>query len=329
MRFYVGTYSVPGSPGLALCKDENGRLTLLDSYDALRNPTYLIPSQDGQRLFVVAEDEQDQGVAVSFCIAKEPFAPLSACVMDDARACHLALNDAENVLYTAHYHQGSLAVLAIDSDGRITRQIQQIQHHGRGAHPTRQEKAHVHHVAFRPGTQELFVCDLGIDQIIVYTAAPDGMLTEKQRISVPAGTGPRHLVFRNDQQFYVAGELSSTVLSFALDDEAWTQQQCLSTLPQDGDYPDNTCAAIRLADSRLYVSNRGADNIAAFEVDASGRITPAGHIPCHGQSPRDFVVTPYGFLCANQFSGTVTAVAHDGTLLDTLPIPGAVCICPV
>ena len=51
MRFYVGTYSVPDSPGLALCKYENGRLTLLDSYDALRNPTYLIPSQDGQRLF--------------------------------------------------------------------------------------------------------------------------------------------------------------------------------------------------------------------------------------------------------------------------------------
>ena len=118
------------------------------------------------------------------------------------------------------------------------------------------------------------------------------------------------------------------MLSFTLDEEVWTQQQCLSTLPQDGDY-QTTPALPSVWLIAGCVTNRGADNIAAFEVNASGCITPAGHIPCHGQSPRDFVVTPYGFLCANQVSGTVTAVAHDGTLLDTLPIPGAVCICPV
>lgn len=329
MRFYVGTYSVPGSPGIAVCEETDGRLSLLGSVHDVKHPTYVILSRDGTRLYAVAGDGGGEGVAAAYRIQGGGLKPDGQYAMGDARACFLALNAQETALYTANYQQGSLSVLAVDAQGRVTRLLQHIRHHGRGAHPARQEAAHVHHCAFRPGTAELFVCDLGLDRVFIYRAsAPDGLLTETARIPTPDGTGPRHLVFAGGDCLYVAGELSSTVLTYKLEDGVWTRRQCLSTLPEGADGADNTCAAIRLWQDKVYVSNRGADTIAVFDRDAAGMLAACGHIPCHGQGPRDFVVTPAGFLCANQVSGTVTAVAPDGALLDTLPLPGAVCVCP-
>lgn len=329
MRFYVGTYSVPGSPGIALCEMKDGRMTQLANTEALRNPTYVILDRARQHLFAVGLDREGNGVAACFAVDDKQFELLATAPTGEGNACHLALDQVERTLYTANYPKGNLAVFSVDAGGAAMERIQLISHQGSGAHPTRQERPHVHHCAFRPGTDELFVCDLGIDRIVTYTADPaNGKVTQKSMIPAPGGTGPRHLVFRDANSFYLAGELNSTVLAYALEKGEWVLKQVLSTLPE-GDYPDSTTAAIRLSGNKLYVSNRGADNLAAFDVDQAGVLTPAGHIPCHGQSPRDFVVTDFGFLCANQISGTVTVVAPDGTLLGTLAVPGAVCICPM
>lgn len=329
MRFYVGTYSDPGSPGIALCKEEDGQLSLLAKTEVLRNPTYVILDRDRRHLFAVGIDQKGEGVAACFSAFGGSLELLAAAPTGEGSACHLTLDRAQGTLYTANYHQGNLAVFGVDLTKPAIKRIQLVSHEGHGAHPTRQEGPHVHHCAFRPSTDELFVCDLGIDQVAIYDADPtDGALTRQTMITAPTGTGPRHLVFRDASTFYLAGELNSTVLAYTLKSGTWILRQALSTLP-DGESPDNACAAIRLSGNRLYVSNRGADNLAAFDVDASGALQPAGHIPCHGEGPRDFIVTGFGVLCANQISGTVTAVRPDGTLLSSLSMPGAACICPV
>ena len=65
----------------------------------------------------------------------------------------------------------------------------------------------------------------------------------------------------------------------------------------------------------LYASNRGHDSIAIFKVEAAtGMLTPAGHEPTGGKTPRGFTVDPTGtFLVAgNQNSDTVVVFRIDG-----------------
>ena len=64
----------------------------------------------------------------------------------------------------------------------------------------------------------------------------------------------------------------------------------------------------------LYVSNRGHDTIAAFSVDAAtGKLTPIGHTPSGGKTPRNFRIDPTGqwLLAANQGSDNVVVFRID------------------
>jgi 6-phosphogluconolactonase len=57
----------------------------------------------------------------------------------------------------------------------------------------------------------------------------------------------------------------------------------------------------------LYGSNRGHDSLAIFAVAEDGRLTPVGHQPTLGKTPRNFAIDPTGrfLLAANQGSDSV------------------------
>ena len=92
--------------------------------------------------------------------------------------------------------------------------------------PRRQEGPHAHCVTFDPAGRFLFVCDLGLDKVMIYRFdAEQGKLTphEPAFASVKPGAGPRHMAFRPDGRFaYVINELDSTITAFAYDAEAGT-----------------------------------------------------------------------------------------------------------
>ena len=55
----------------------------------------------------------------------------------------------------------------------------------------------------------------------------------------------------------------------------------------------------------VFASNRGHDSIAIFRLDAStGGLTPIGHEPTRGKTPRNFALSPSGdqLVVANQDS---------------------------
>jgi 6-phosphogluconolactonase len=99
----------------------------------------------------------------------------------------------------------------------------------------------------------------------------------------------------------------------------------------------NTGADIHVAPGGrfLYCSNRGHESVAVFKVDGrSGTLTPAGHEPTRGKTPRNFAIDPSGnfLLAANQNSDTVTVFRLDrrtGALDFTghsLEVPSPVCL---
>jgi 6-phosphogluconolactonase len=117
---------------------------------------------------------------------------------------------------------------------------------------------------------------------------------------------------------------------------ALTARQTVTTLPA-GFQDNNSTADIHVHPSGkfLYGSNRGHDSIAMFSIDsATGRLTPIGHEPTQGKTPRNFAIHPSGsfLLAANQATNTIVVFRIDqesGQLSATghrVDVPSPVCI---
>ena len=252
MLFFVGTYTRLGGPGIALCRLDGRGLRLLSAQAELANPTYVILSRDGHSLFAAGADpETGEGLAASYAVKGEGLRLTGRAHTGGKAACHLTLDPAERHLYATNYLSGSVAMFPVES-GRVGQRQQLLCHEGRGPNPGRQEGPHTHQARFRPGGSELFVCDLGIDAVVVYAQDPEtGALSRQASVPVEPGAGPRHLVFSSPDRFYLACELDSTVRVYQRDCQGFACAQALSTLPE-GWAGENTASAIRLFRGHLY-----------------------------------------------------------------------------
>ncbi len=341
MKFLVGNYTSLGGPGVALCELENNALRLLDTNPDIGDPTYVILSADQKTVYASGSDENGGAVA-AFDLSDGLLRFVSKQPTFGNAACHLTLSPDERYLYVANYLTGNLAVFPV-SGTAIGACIQLIQHEGSGPFPGRQECAHLHFVSFDPEDELLlYAVDLGMDAVMIYRQDPKtGLLTAQERIDAEAGLGPRHLIFHGADRMYLAHELGNMVSAYQRTNAGWKLIHTLPTLP--GDWQGaNTVAAIRIQNGRLYVSNRGHDSLAVYEITSSGALSPVGVYPTMGRTPRDFQLLADGrILVAHQDSGDVSLLAFGSNageqgegcsltqLCEPLPLPGAVCICPI
>lgn len=322
MKIYIGTYTSLGGPGVAVCGWTDGRLILLSTAREVDNPIWLTLSPDGQTLYAAGFlPGTPDGAVAAWRVTDAGLVFGSMQPSCGVEPCHLALSPDARFLYAANYMTGSVSVHAVDG-ASVGPCIQLAERHGSGPRADRQEAAHTHQCTFRPGTNELFVCDLGSDRVAVYDQDPaTGLLTAKDELVMPAGMGPRHLAFDGADRFYITGELDNIVRRVTLTDGAWIIDDELSALPE-GWTGFNTTAALRLHDGALWVSNRGHDSLCRIALDAQGRMTDRTWTPTGGRIPRDFAFVPGGVLFAHQEQGGV--IADNGA---ALAIAGAVCVC--
>jgi 6-phosphogluconolactonase len=132
------------------------------------------------------------------------------------------------------------------------------------------------------------------------------------------GAGPRHLDFSPDgTRVYVINELDSTIQVYVFDREQGSLAPVhdVSTLPEGWSGTNSTAQVVAHPNGRfVYGSNRGHDSIAMFAVSqTTKRLTPIGHEPTQGRTPRNFNLDPRGrFLyAANQDTDTVVAFRVD------------------
>lgn len=332
MKILVGSYNTfMNGPGLALMEMQGEQLKMIAAFAELKDPIWAEQSRKSNVVYVAAT-QQD---GVHACVASYRWEGDSLTLLsrqdDPGRGnCHLCLDEEERFLYSANYSDGSVAVFPVTQDGRILPCLQYFEHQGPlGPRADRQERTHAHQVSFRPGKNELFLCDLGTDQVAVYETAPDGTLTLQQEITCKAGTGPRHLCFDGPDAFYLVGELTGWLSRYVFEGGRWQCVQTLSSLPEGYHGPENTAAAIRVDDGHVYVSNRGHDSIAVFPRKADGMVTKPFFIATPGTFPRDFVLMGSGFLLAQQNSGTVAYMNENGVPGATVKVGGAVSVLPL
>ena len=347
---YVGTYTGSGSKGIYLCQLDtaNGALTSLGLAAETENPSFL--ALHPARTFLYAVNEtgnfggKPTGAVSAFAIgpATGKLTLLNQQSSEGTDPCHLVVDQAGKHVLVANYTSGSVAALAIREDGRLGAHTAAIQHQGSSVNPNRQQGPHGHSINLDAANRFAFAADLGLDKVLVYRFDPvKGSLTpnDPPAASVAPGAGPRHFAFHPNGRFaYVINEILSTVTAFRYDAERGilTEIQTVATLPADFKGTSSTAEVqVHPSGKFLYGSNRGHDSLAIFTIDAdTGRLTPAGHQPTGGKTPRNFGIDPTGnwVLAANQSSNNIAVFRVDlqtGALKPTgtaLEVPVPVCV---
>jgi len=327
---YVGTYTDGPSASKGIYRLrldlDSGALTEAGPPTESMSPSFLALHPSGRYLYAVNETDgppKGEGGVSAFAVDARTGAltPLNKESSRGGSPCHLALDARGRYVLVANYGGGSVAVLPVQPDGRLSPATTFVQHEGHGADPGRQNGPHAHWVDVDKANRFALVADLGLDEVLVYKFDPaKGGLTPNQppAAHLAPGAGPRHAAFHPDgRHVYVINELQSTVTAFSYDPAtgALGELQTLSTVPAGYTEPTNTAEiAVRPDGKFLYGSNRGHDSIAIFAVDATtGKLTAAGHQPTRGKKPRNFAIDPTGtwLLAANQDSDSIAVFRID------------------
>ncbi|MCP9753948.1 lactonase family protein [Lacihabitans sp. CCS-44] len=307
-KILVGTYTQKTSEGVYYVTIDKNSLksTIVSHSDKIDNPSFLDVSKDKKHIYAVCETDGGSVQALKFNQATGEFKHSNIVNSGGAHPCHIALDKTGKWIFTGNYTGGSLGVLPVMPNGTVGEPIQTIQHTGKGPNKDRQEKPHVHSVNISPDNKNLFVADLGIDEVVNYAFdAKMGRLKEVQRIKLTAGSGPRHFAFHPSLPYaYVIQELTGKVTLFSYKNGLLKTVEEVSTLPTDFT-GNNSCADIHISpDGKfLYGSNRFYDTIVTFSVDPkTGKLSQLSQTPVGGKVPRNFGISPDGkyVFVANQ-----------------------------
>lgn len=329
----IGTYTDKGtSEGIYVYEfDSRTGKAVYKSKAVTDNPSYLTVSHD--RNFVYAVNEKDEGSVTAFNFNKRTgnLKQLNSQPSHGAAPCYIATDKAGKYLFVANYTSGSFAVFPILRGGLIGNAVQVIQHRGGSINKERQEGPHDHSTVLSPEHKYVMVSNLGTDKIYIYNFNPQNKLAplseaKTPSVSVPEGSGPRHLDFHPNGRFaYSIQELSGNVTAFSYHEGILTPIQNISMVA--GDFKGVTGAAdvhVSPDGNFLYTSNRGdANDIAVFSIDKNtGELTLKGRVSTMGKGPRNFVIDPSGnfLLAGNQYTDSVIIFKRNkttGMLTDT------------
>ncbi|QXT37263.1 lactonase family protein [Sphingomonas sanguinis] len=331
-RLIAGTYANEGGKGLYPIVD--GRVgapvtgIVNASYGVGGGPDgtfYLLREQADGRVAAYGPDWRSRGGAST----------------GGADPCHVAIDRASACLAVANYSSGSVAFYRLDRQTGAPGEPQLFQHRGTGPNTERQAGPHAHWVGFSPDRRWLHSVDLGADAIFAYRFDPVARTLTDQRIAwqAPAGVGPRHMVRHPTlPRAYLACELRPKLFVLdALPDGRFRDAGEHALLLEGTKGPSYAAhIAIDRAGRTLYVSNRGANSITVFALDARGEPRVVQHVPTGGDWPRFFLLREERgeMLVANERSGTVNAfrIGKDGRLTPTersIAIPGVVFLAEV
>ena len=338
VELLVGSYTQGKSQGIYRLQFDSakGHITPepLQVFKAA-NPSWLTLSKDQTRLFVVNENGQGQADVVgrASSVAIDPKTNALTLINQvktlGEEPTHSSLSADERYLFVANYgvHAdpgGSLAVLPIDAAGQLQPVTQMSSHPASRVNPERQMSAHVHSVVSSPDGKFVYASDLGADKVFVYrydpVASPEHPLVAAAPafIELPAGSGPRHLLFSKDgKHAYLTTEMSAQVFVFDYADGQLKQRQAVD-LAHGMPAEKRAAGALHASpDGKfLYVSNRGkANEILVFAINpANGELTEIQRRSVDGDHPREFALSPNGkfLLIANQMSNAIVVLERDG-----------------
>lgn len=359
---WFGTYTNArtGSEGIYVARfnTDTGALTPPVLAGAATNPSFLAFHPRLPMLYAVSEvagaDGKPGGAVEAFAIDETTgrIESRGAESTGGAGPCAVTVDPRGKVVLAASYGGGSVACLGLTDEGRLKALVSGtggsgfLQHEWhrsdeKGIDPKRQDKPHAHSVDVIGDSDQVVVCDLGLDSVFAHRFDPQrATIVPSQVAKLRPGAGPRHIAVHPDRsRCWCVNELDLTVTGLRLNGQGgFTVEGTCSTLPPDvTDRSGFSGAEIAVHPNGrfVYTSNRGHDSIAMFRVvgDTSA-LEFLGAEPCRAKTPRHFAIAPGGrfLLVGGQASNTVAVFRIDGETgrltftATSVDVPSPVCI---
>jgi 6-phosphogluconolactonase len=324
---FIGTQGDGPDQGIhaAHLDEESGTITPLGLVAVVERPTCVIANDARTVLYAVSEvgNAGDRiGEVLNFAVEHRTGAlsPISRTPSGGGGPTHLALDPENGTIFIANFGGGQVSVIRAAMDGTLGPVSSTRTGVGSGPH-RRQKSPHAHGVTLAPSGRFLLAPDMGTDRVYIYpydraggTLGNDGGL----HVAIPAGSGPRLVLFGNDGRFaYLLTELSAEIYAFSWNNDDGCLTPVGSWSLDGAEAPDNPSAAgfVLSADGRfLYATNRRTHTIHVFAIDPdNGRLTVVQTVPAGGEKPWAIEIAPSGrwLLAANQGSDMVATFAVD------------------
>ena len=355
---YVGTYTeiVTGDfgghgKGISCYEFDavNGELNLLNNQFQV-NPSYLsiasimhsnneLENKSSKYLFAVSEVLASKKPVLHTYTINDNYSLslIDTKTIEGGCPCHIHYfqnKEGQSFTATACYETGNLVIHTINVESTADLNSHEpinIYHKGSSQHPTRQTSAHAHCACFDIVSNKLLVCDLGLDQVKVYSLQKNNdsfNAIEQQIITLPAGSGPRHICFDDNYAYgFIINELtgSVTIIKHSAEKKEYEINGTFDTrvpLSESSINTDLGGAAIRVSacGKFIYTSMRSDNTIRLFVFDPiTESLSFIASYPTEGLTPRDFTIDATGkwLLVAHQDSDTISIFnvnSYNGTL---------------
>ena len=355
---YVGTYTeiVAGDfgghgKGISCYEFDavNGELNLLNTQFQV-NPSYLsiasimhsnneLENKSSKYLFAVSEVLASKKPVLHTYTINDNYSLslIDTKTIEGGCPCHIHYfqnKEGQSYTATACYETGNLVIHNMNVEATADLNLHEpinIYHKGSSQHPSRQTQAHAHCTCFDIVSNKLLVCDLGLDQVKVYSLQKNNdsfNAIEEQIIILPAGSGPRHICFDDNYAYgFIINELtgSVTIIKHSAEKKEYEINGTFDTrvpLSESSINTDLGGAAIRVSacGKFIYTSMRSDNTIRLFEFDPiQESLNYIASCPTGGRTPRDFSIDPTGkwLLVAHQDSDTISIFnvnSYNGTL---------------
>jgi 6-phosphogluconolactonase len=311
----------------------NGALGPAELAVATDHPTFLAQHPVLPILYAANEPPTGDGAISSFHLdaGKGELKPLQQMSAKGSGTCFVSVDHAGNAVFAANYGGGSLAAYRLDERGKMAETASFFDCRDNpscgalGPVKPNQQAAHLHSATMAPDNRYVLVCNLGEDAIEVFPVNSHGdePLGRPTRVSVRAGSGPRHVAFHpNKRWVYCAHELDCTVDLFDWKVEHGMPQlnvrddSMMPLFPAGTDLAGKSGCEIEVSPDGKYVyaNTRGPSWMVVYAVDKStGLLTEIQRVSTGADVTRHFAFDPSRrwLVCANQGSSTVTVQAHD------------------
>ena len=331
----IGSYTQGSSEGIYRYRF-NSQTGQLDSKPLqviqTHNPSWLTLSKDERHLFVVNENgpggKDPVGKVSSYAIDAKThqLTLLNQVSSQGDEPTHSSLSPDQRFLFVSNYAVqpdpgGALAVIPVGKDGKLSEVVQVSNDHGASkVNPERQASSHVHSAIPTPDDKYVVTSDLGADKMLVFSYDGDRAKplqpAKNPSVQLPAGSGPRHLLFSADgKHAWLTLEMVAQVAVFDYQDGVFTQTQLVDLKNKDTQQKVGAGGLHTSPDGKfLYVANRGeANQLLVFAVDAKGQLKEVQRRSVEGLEPREFRFDPSGrfMLIANQKSNQIVTVKVD------------------
>lgn len=321
--FLLGTYTKSPEQGIHLMAfhPNEGNIKTISTAAAVENPSFVIANEAQDLVYSVEENGGEEGGKITaFSLKDGKLEKLNSVKAAAKSPCYITLDPSESFAVTANYSSGDFSVIPIAENGQVKPVTQVVAHQGSSVITNRQKEPHVHAAIFHPNDGNLFIADLGTDEVVVYefdSSLEKPVKTEPIfRLKVAPGAGPRHMVFNSTgDKLYLIHEISAEIGVYSYE-QGELKHQATHPLTEEGFEGKVGAAEVRLSpDGKfLYASNRGeANEIIVFKIEGDGDLTHVQTVSSMGKAPRNFNITNDGkyLLTGNQNSNTIITFERD------------------